>query len=149
MDSQSTVAALLFGWIIMAFWPWIGALIGITAAKARGYDALFGLVAGLVLGPFVVLIYATHIGVQCPYCGEWVRHTASICKHCHSTITPARKAWTGTAKRPDRLIEQRVKTPDVFASTQDGDVWRCGRPGCGRQMTRSVGACPHCGAVHI
>ncbi len=56
MMGGTALTAFLLSTLTIALWPWIGALLGITASNARGYHPLFGLVAGLVMGPFVLLV---------------------------------------------------------------------------------------------
>lgn len=70
------------------FWALLGALIGISAAKKKGFSMAAGILGGILLGPLAFLMYAVS-GVsrgeknkKCPHCAEWIKEEAKICKHC-------------------------------------------------------------------
>jgi zinc ribbon protein len=75
-------------------WALIGAMIGVVAAQKKGFSMLVGVLGGLLLGPLALLMFFVS-GVsdsdqnkKCPYCAEWVKAEATICKHCHQPLTP-------------------------------------------------------------
>jgi hypothetical protein len=77
---------------MMLFWLLIGALIGAYAAQRKGFSIVAGLLGGALLGPLAVLMFAVS-GVsagdkqkKCPFCSEWVKLEALVCKHCHKDI---------------------------------------------------------------
>jgi hypothetical protein len=82
---------LLFIPIVWFLFGIIAGMIG--ASKGRGGCTWF--VLGFLLGPFgllVALLPATaNPGVtrKCPFCGEIVKHEASICRFCHKDLPPA------------------------------------------------------------
>ena len=78
--------------LVMA-WALFGALIGVAAAQKRGFSIAGGVLGGLLLGPLAVLMFLVS-GVsrsdqrrKCPFCAEFVKAEATICKHCRKTLT--------------------------------------------------------------
>ncbi|MFN7609578.1 MAG: zinc ribbon domain-containing protein [bacterium] len=78
-------------WIAIGF---VGALI----AKNKGNSSCLGMIISLILGPIGLLIVfflpdnewgklkrSGHTK-QCPYCAEYVRPDAQVCKHCGRDI---------------------------------------------------------------
>jgi hypothetical protein len=81
------------GWVL--FWPLLGALIGVSAAQKKGFSTTTGVISGLLLGPLAFLMFfvsgvfsASEQQRKCPYCAEWIRPEASVCKHCHKDVPP-------------------------------------------------------------
>ena len=69
------------------FWILFGALIGISAAQRKGFGVASGVIGGMLLGPFSVLMYFVSSNRRkCPQCMEWVMKEAKICPHCKSDI---------------------------------------------------------------
>lgn len=75
-------------------WMLLGALIGVAAAQKRGVSMVSGVIGGLLLGPLAFLMYFVS-GVskgdqnkKCPYCAEFVKAEAAICKHCRKELLP-------------------------------------------------------------
>ena len=62
--------------------PVLGALVGYAAAQKREYSPIGGIIAGIALGPFAVLLFfvnRTFSGrMKCPHCAEWVQREAQI-----------------------------------------------------------------------
>lgn len=64
-------------------WAILGALIGAAAAQSRGFGMASGILAGFLLGPLAVLMFAVSSDrLKCPHCAEWIRREARVCPHC-------------------------------------------------------------------
>jgi hypothetical protein len=79
----------------LLFWPLLGAAIGYGAAQKRGFSTVSGLLGGILLGPFAFLMFFVSGIVsadeqlrKCPFCAEWIRPEATVCKHCHKEVPP-------------------------------------------------------------
>lgn len=87
---------MLIGWTIL------GALIGWAASQKRGFNPIAGVLGGLLLGPFAILMYfVSGVGggvatlVKCPHCAESVKAEAQVCRHCRLPLgVPSAKART-------------------------------------------------------
>lgn len=77
-------AVLLWGalglfFLVWAFSPWIGLRIG----REKGYPDWAGALAGLFLGPFVILMgLIAKSSKKCPFCLSNIPIGASVCPHC-------------------------------------------------------------------
>ncbi len=78
----------------LLFWAGLGAVVGHVAAERRGFSPALGILAGLVLGPLVVVLFFVPVGVsnavhqhKCPYCAGGVTSTTRVCTHCSAILT--------------------------------------------------------------
>ena len=129
----------------MLFWPLLGALIGIGAGMKRGFNLAGAAIGGALLGPLAFLMFfmsglvsRSEKQVKCPFCAEFIRPEAVVCKHCHRDLP-------GTSVVPERgaAIPSKLKV----RARVDGDSLRCGNSTCGRKLV-STGRCTHCGALN-
>ena len=77
----------------MLLWALLGGAIGVAAGKKKGFPMAGAVVGGILLGPLAVLMFAIAPSKEqrkCPHCAEWVKAEATVCKHCHKDIPPAR-----------------------------------------------------------
>jgi hypothetical protein len=77
---------------VISFWLLLGMAIGVAAAQKRGFSTINGVIGGLLLGPLAFLMFFASGGSdrlkKCPYCSEWVKPDAQVCKHCTRDISP-------------------------------------------------------------
>jgi hypothetical protein len=92
---------------MLLFWPLIGAAIGAYAAQKRGFSTIGGVIGGLLLGPLAFLLFfvsgivsANEQQRKCPFCAEWIRPEATVCKHCHKDVPPVTTAAPQSGMSP-------------------------------------------------
>lgn len=109
-------------------WPVVGALLGYLASERRGYSNVSGVLGGMLLGPFAVLMFlidgiasGDEARVKCAHCAEWIRREAAVCRHCGRDVTPA-------------PVQTQTVAPKYY-----------GCPACGKTVTRGDASCRHCG----
>lgn len=76
--------------VIISLWLF-GALIGVAASQKKGFSLASGIIGGLLLGPLAFLMYfvSEKSTKKCPYCAEFIKADATICKFCHKDVPPA------------------------------------------------------------
>ncbi len=96
---------------MLLFWPLIGALIGAYAAQKKGFSVVGGVIGGLLLGPLAFLLFfvsglvsSNEAQRKCPFCAEWVKPEAVVCKHCGKELPPA----VGATTRPGWSLLTKV-----------------------------------------
>lgn len=89
---------------MLLFWPLLGAAIGAYAAQKKGFSTVGGVIGGLLLGPLAFLLFfvsgvvsANEQQRKCPFCAEWIRPEAKVCKHCHKDVPPVEASTTPAA----------------------------------------------------
>lgn len=67
---------------VAALWL-VGALIGVLAAQRKGFSLTVGVLGGVLLGPFAVLLFLVpRRHRRCPSCVAWIPRSAATCQHC-------------------------------------------------------------------
>src|SRR5829696_7698950 len=94
------------------FWMLLGAAIGAYAAQKKGFSTVGGVIGGLLLGPLAFLLFfvngivsANEQQRKCPYCAEWIRPEAKVCKHCHKDVPPLEPARTTPASGMSPILK--------------------------------------------
>jgi len=102
---------------MLLFWPLIGAAIGVYAAQKKGFSTIGGVIGGLLLGPLTFLMFFVSGIVssneqqrKCPFCAEWIRPEATVCKHCHKDVPPL------TTAAPQRGMSRILKGVLIVAT---------------------------------
>jgi len=93
-----------------------------------------GIIAGMLLGPLSFLMFFVS-GVassseqqrKCPYCAEWIKPDAKVCKHCQRDVEPVAPA----------------QLPKVPLPKPTSGYYGC--PHCGRTVKAEAPTCQHCG----
>jgi hypothetical protein len=95
---------------MLFFWPLLGALIGISAGMKRGFNLVGSAIGGILLGPLAFLMFfmsglvsRSEQRVQCPFCAEFIRPEANVCKHCGKDVP----ASTSNGKTNESPVEKR------------------------------------------
>jgi hypothetical protein len=72
------------------------AIVASIAARAKGRNSLGWFLAGLVIGPFAMLVTilpmrpCPGLSKSCTSCGEVIREDASVCRFCKRELPAAR-----------------------------------------------------------
>jgi hypothetical protein len=73
----------------LGFWGILGGFIGAGIQGKQGHSMVAGFLIGFLLGPCLVWLLflqsssSKGLGLKkCPYCAEYVKPEAVICKHC-------------------------------------------------------------------
>lgn len=76
-------------------WALVGALLGVAAAQRNGFSLAGGILGGLLLGPFAVLMFCVSgivrgdRQIKCSHCAEFIKAEARVCKHCGRDVVTA------------------------------------------------------------
>jgi hypothetical protein len=104
---------------MVLFWMLIGAAIGVYAAQKKGFSTIGGVIGGLLLGPLAFLLFFVSGIVssneqqrKCPFCAEWIRPEATVCKHCHKDVPPLTTAVT--QRGMSRILKGALTVAAVF-----------------------------------
>jgi len=94
---------------LLLLWGLLGAAIGFYAAQKKGFSTVGGVIGGWMLGPLAFLLFFVSGIVssneqqrKCPFCAEWIRPEATVCKHCHKEVPPL---TTAAPRRGMRVLK--------------------------------------------
>lgn len=80
--------------MILIFWTVAGALIGVWAAKVKGFHPGAGIFGGAVLGAFAPLLFFVStdpaIAKTCRFCKEKIKADATVCRYCQKDLPAPR-----------------------------------------------------------
>ena len=100
--------------MVFLFFPLLGVLIGLAAARAKGLGTASGVIGGLLLGPLAFLMFLCSSNKKrCLYCEEWIEKNARICPFCTKS---QQKQSAPAPKTPKFDVQEKVivtKTGDV------------------------------------
>ena len=72
--------------IIVLLWL-VSPLVGAMIWQRKGGSAVIGFLAGLLLGPFVLLMLLADPGKKkCPACASWIPKEAKVCGQCRKEM---------------------------------------------------------------
>lgn len=114
---------LAIGWLVQA------ATAG-TIAEHRGASAFGYLLAGLLLGPFALLLAYDVGGQDCVFCKSWIHREASRCPRCQAIL------WEPKTSP----LEQKSTAPAPPANAKVCDQ-------CGGWAKSGATMCPSCGVT--
>lgn len=100
--------------MVFLFFPLLGVLIGLAAARAKGLGTASGVIGGLLLGPLAFLMFLCSSNKKrCLYCEEWIEKNARICPFC----TKSQQKQSAPMPKPPKFdVQEKVivtKTGDV------------------------------------
>ncbi|MEX2272575.1 MAG: DUF3862 domain-containing protein [Vicinamibacterales bacterium] len=94
---------------LLLLWGLLGAAIGVYAAQKKGFSTVGGAIGGWLLGPLAFLLFFVSGIVsskeqqrKCPFCAEWIRPEATVCRHCHKEVPPL---TTAAPRRGMRVLK--------------------------------------------
>jgi hypothetical protein len=73
-------------------WAGIGGIIGANINAKKGHSGLVGFLGGALLGPCLVWLFLLQRDNRlrkCPFCAEWIKKEASVCRFCNKELRPA------------------------------------------------------------
>ena len=113
----------------MLFFPAIGAMVGLNAARKRGFSVAGGVIGGIFLGILSPLLYlAQGTRKRCANCAEWIEPAALVCPHCRQPVDAAQAA----APAPARAVQQQPTRLRPPAPRRAKVELKC--PACGAEL---------------
>jgi hypothetical protein len=83
--SRVALRLLVIGLVVL--WL-VSPLVGATIWQRKGGNGVIGFFAGLLLGPFVLLMLLADPGKRkCPACASWIPKEAKVCGQCRLEVS--------------------------------------------------------------
>ena len=96
--------------MVFLFFPLLGVLIGLAAARAKGLGTASGIIGGLLLGPLAILMFLCSSNKKrCLYCEEWIEKNARICPFC--TRSQQKQSTSAPETKKFDVEEKVIVTP--------------------------------------
>lgn len=96
---------------VMLFFPLLGILIGLSAARTKGMSTAEGVIGGLLLGPFAIFMFlCSGHKRRCKNCNNMIDKKATICCFCGKNPDGIKK----TAQQKQETLNTTSRIPCPF-----------------------------------
>ena len=142
---------------MVIFFPLLGVLIGLGAARAKGLGTAAGIIGGFLLGPLAVLMFlCSGSKKRCVYCSEWIEKPAMVCYYCGKDQLPKQESAQSSpppasAPPQDAPVSWASQDHHMRAAlpqqTTDTNEKRVPCPFCGEAILPIAQKCRFCGSM--
>ena len=104
---------------MVIFFPLLGVLIGLSAARSKGLGTAAGIIGGFLLGPLAVLMFlCSGSKKRCVYCSEWIEKP-------QWSVTTAAKTSCPNRNRHNRPLLRHPRRPKMLLSAGHRRIITC------------------------